>query len=303
MTPHTQARAHEEARAREQDRSPVRRDVAVSADGTQIGYRQVGVGPALVIVHGSLSTSAHHSELAAALSQHFTATVYDRRGFGESSGAIGSTLERDIEDVAAVLDKAGAHNLAGYSLGAIVALAAAAALPGISKLAVYEPPLFPDRDSAAKVTNRLDRELADGRTAAAIVTAMKGAQLASPWFNAVPRVLLEPMMRSMMTYGEKEGQGDYPSFRQLAPTLGHDGHIILEMSGRQHWFSNIRADTLLLGGAQSSSFLKAALSRLAETIPHARRVEIPGVGHSAGWNSNLRGNPGPVASAFAEFFA
>lgn len=82
-----------------------------------------------------------------------------------------------------MLAEAKTTRLFGYSLGAIIALAAAAKLPSIEKLAVYEPPLFPDRPSFEPLLARLDGELANGNRAAALVTAMTSAHLGAGWFN------------------------------------------------------------------------------------------------------------------------
>jgi len=149
---------------------------------------------------------------------------------------------------------------------------------------------------------RLDRELGEGKTAAALVTAMTGAQLGAAWFNALPRWLLEFMTKFMMTYGEKEGQGNYQSFRQLAPTLRHDGQILLEMSGRKQDVAAIGAETLLLGGGRSSAFLKTELARLAEILPNARRVGIEKLEHGSAQNADMRGNPLPIAEQLVLFF-
>lgn len=274
----------------------------VSNDSTRIGYKRIGEGPGLVIVHGSLSTNANYSELVTELAEHFTVYIFDRRSFGSSPYEGEFCIQQDIEDVAALIERTGVTNLFGYSLGGIIALSAAATLPAIKKLAVYEPPLFPNRESAAPVMVRLDRELERGKLAAVIVTAMTNAHLGLPIFNALPRWLLEFFMRFMMTYGEKEGQSNYVSFRQLAPTLHRDGQIILEISGKQDSFANIKSDTLLFGGSNSSKFLKNALSKLEKIIPGVKRVEIPGLEHGSAVNADMRGKPKPIADELIRFF-
>src|SRR5206468_9786295 len=94
-----------------------------SADGTQIGFRRLGTGPALVIVHGSLSTSQDYLPVAGLLQDSFTCYVVDRRGRGLSGAGADYSIEREYDDIAAVLAGAGPDAfLLGHSFGAIVTL-------------------------------------------------------------------------------------------------------------------------------------------------------------------------------------
>ncbi len=125
----------------------------------------------------------------------------------------------------------------------------------------------------------------------------------SDLFSAFPRWLLESMTIQMMSFDEKQSAGAYASFRDLAPTLHHDGQIIGEMSGQQERLSAVRAEVLLLGGSKSTAFLKAGLDSVAKVLPQARRVVFPGLNHAAAWNTDRRGNPAPVAQQLRAFFA
>ncbi len=275
-----------------------------SRDGTVIGYRQLGHGPAVVILHGSMSTGYYHLQLAEALSDSFTVYLPDRRGFGLSGPSRpDDTIQRDVEDLDALLSKAGAHNVFGVSAGAIIGLKAALSLPAIHKLAIYEPPLFAGSAAPAAIVARLDEELAQGKVAAALTTTMKGVPLMSETFSAMPRWLVEFMTNRMMAFEARKGPSDYATFRALAPTLHHDGHLIVEMSGQQESLRAIRAEILLLGGSKSTAFLKAGLDSVARVLGQARRVQFPGLNHGATWNSDLRGDPGPVARELRQFFA
>jgi hypothetical protein len=75
------------------------------------------------------------------------------------------------------------------------------------------------------------------------------------------------------------------------------------MSGQQESLRAIRAEVLLLGGSKSTAFLKAGLDSVAKVLPHARRVEFPGLNHASSWNSDMRGKPEPVAQELRRFFA
>jgi len=114
----------------------------LSADGTPIAFWRSGSGPPLVLVHG---TSADHTRWAGVLpllESHFTVYALDRRGRGGSGDAGRYAIEREIEDVVAVLDAVGERVvLVGHSYGAICALEAAARAPGVRALILYEPPI------------------------------------------------------------------------------------------------------------------------------------------------------------------
>jgi pimeloyl-ACP methyl ester carboxylesterase len=275
----------------------------VARDGTTLGYRQLGRGPGLVVVHGSMSTGYYHLQLAEALADSFTVYLPDRRGFG-LSGPISQDdgVQKDVEDLDALLEKTGTHNVFGVSVGAIIALKAALSLPAIHKLAIYEPPLFSDSRIPTSMSKRFDEEMAQGKTAAALTTVMKGAPLISDFFSAMPRWLIELMTKQMLSYEAKKGAGDYAPFAQLAPTLHHDGWVISEMSGQQESLITIRADILLLGGSRSTAFLKAGLDGLEKILPHVKRVELPGLDHAASWNANRGGRPESVARELRRFF-
>ncbi len=273
----------------------------ISKDGTQIGYRQFGQGPAVVIVHGSLSTGYYHLQLAQVLADAFTVYLPDRRGFGLSGpSSEDDGIENDVQDLDALLTKTGAHNVFGVSVGAIICLEAALRLPTIRKLAIYEPPLFTDPATPAAIMKRYDKEMAEGRVAAALATTMKGAPLMSDLLGSMPHWLLEFMTSRMMSYKPSD---DYASFREIAPTLHHDGRVITEMSGRQKSLSAIHAEVLLLGGSRSTVFLKAGLDSLARVLPHARRVVFSGLNHGSSWNSELRGQPNAIGQILRQFFA
>jgi len=120
---------------------PYTRGSVISND-TTIGYRQIGSGPGLLILHGGVQASQHYMRLAAALADAFTVFLSDRRGRG-LSGPPGDqySMAQECEDVDALLHKTGAQFVFGHSAGGLVALQAGLTLPSIHKVAVYEPPL------------------------------------------------------------------------------------------------------------------------------------------------------------------
>lgn len=275
-----------------------------SRDGTTIGYRRFGGGPGLVLLHGSMSSGAHHVELARLLAATFTVLVPDRRGRGLSGPyGTGDELQQELDDVAALLGATGAANLWGLSSGACIVLHAARTIPTIAKVGIFEPPLLPDRAEAAALLATFDDEMARGRIGEAMVTAMRGAEMGPGWFRALPKALTGRLAMMGMAQEAKKPIGPYPTMRELASTLHADFAIVTESSGRLHDFQSIPADVLLMGGSQSPAFLKRALSDLASALPRSTRVELAGLDHAASWNSDVGGHPAPVARELQRFFA
>ena len=275
-----------------------------SRDGTTIGYRQFGRGPGLVLHHGSMSSGAHHVELARLLSDAFTVIVPDRRGRGLSGPyRDGDELQQELEDVAALLAATGATNLWGLSSGACIALHAARTMSAIAKVGIFEPPLVPDRAGAVAFLRLFDDEMARGKVGDALITAMRGAEMGPAWFRAMPKGLTARLVMMGMAQEAKKPAGAYPAMRTLATTLHSDFAIVAESSGRLDDYRSIRAEVLLMGGSKSPAFLKRALADLARVLPGAERIELEGLDHAASWNSDVRGHPEPVAEVLRRFFA
>jgi pimeloyl-ACP methyl ester carboxylesterase len=247
-------------------------------------------------------------QLAEALADSFTVYVPDRRGRGVSGPhGKGYSLQKEVEDLDAILTETRARYLLGVSSGAIIALHAALTLPPstIDGVAIFEPPLFADDSVPAAVLRRFDREIAQGKVAAALITAMKGAQMGPPIFKFMPRWLLERLTNLMLKSEDKKGAGDYVPMRALAPTLHYDFQLVVEASGKEKLekFRAIGAEVLLLGGSKSPAYLKAALDDLERILSQCKRVEFPGLDHAATWNADRGGQPARVADELRLFFS
>ena len=284
------------------ERHPI--GAVTSKDGAVIGYRQLGRGPGVVLLHGAASSGYNHLQLAEALADAFTVYVPDRRGRG-LSGPRGDAygMRREVEDLDALLAATRAHNVFGVSSGGLILLQAALTLPAIHKAAIFEPPLSIDGSISTAFVARFERELAQGKLAAAMITGMKGAQMGPRIFNAMPRWLLERFVAMTMNSEEKKGSGGYVPMRALAPALRDDFQLVIEMDGKPERFRAMRAETLLLGGGKSPAYLKAALDALERALPRPERVELPGLDHAASWNTDRGGRPEPVARELRRFFA
>ncbi|HEY6203694.1 MAG TPA: alpha/beta hydrolase [Candidatus Limnocylindria bacterium] len=279
-----------------------------SRDGTTIGYWQVGDGPGVIVLHGAMESARSHMELAGALAPTFTVYLPDRRGRG-LSGPFGKeySVQKEVEDMDALLTKTGAHRVFGVSSGAIIWLQAALTLPAIQEAAIFEPPFLTSRSMPTALVKRFDDEIARGRVAAALITGMKAAQLGPLVFDLIPRWLLERLTQSMLAGEDKNAKADDITVRMLAPTLRYDLQLVAESGGDLKGFKGIRAEVLLLGGSKSPAFLQAALDALEKVLPHAKRVEFAGLGHTASGNSRDRmtgrgAQPSRVAEELRRFF-
>lgn len=140
--------------------------IIMSKDGTTIAFEKSGQGPAVILVNGAMGYREFFGgrPLAAELSKEFTVYDYDRRGRGESTDTHPYAVEREIEDIEALIDEAGGTvYLYGISSGAVLALTAAAKLGAakVAKLALYEPPFNSSDDKAKQDFARYTKRMAE----------------------------------------------------------------------------------------------------------------------------------------------
>ena len=261
----------------------------ISRDGTRIAYDQAGSGPAVILVGSALSDRSDTRKLAALLAARFTVINYDRRGRGESGDTQPYAVEREIEDLEALIRAAGGTAFVfGSSSGAVLALRAAAAGLPIGRLAVFEPPFRLDHDDGAPPAEyeaRLAELLAAGRRSDAVSLFMSKAV-------GVPRAGLLFM---------RLWPGLWAKMTAMAPTLLYDHAVMGDtLAGRPldpaQWAA-VRAPTLVLDGGKSPAAFRNAVASLAGVLPHARRLTLDGQGHGA-----VEMAPGRVAPPVREFF-
>jgi pimeloyl-ACP methyl ester carboxylesterase len=280
----------------------------VSKDGTRIGYLRVGRGPAVVLLHGSNESARSHTQLALALADTFTVYLPDRRGRGLSGPhRPDHGIRTEVEDLQAVLTGSGAQKVFGVSVSALIALEAARTQPAIRQIAAYEPALLMDATRYTGWVTRFDREMAQGKVAAALITSMYGLDLAPPAFKFMGRRLAEALTNKALNSEDKKATSDTVTERQLAPTLRYEGLLLAETAGTIETFAEVAAEVLLLGGdMKRPAFIRPAFDALARTLPHNRRVEFPGLDHGGPADvgpTNRRGKPDIVAPAIRSFFA
>ncbi len=235
----------------------------ISADGTVIGYTRCGGGDPVVLVDGALNDRSFpgpNPKLAAVLASRFTVFTYDRRGRGESGDTLPYGVEREVEDLRAVIDAAGGSACVyGISSGGALALEAANRLSSISRLAVYELPFVTD-DSRTPIPDNFTRHLAgladDERRAEAL------------WYFFTVGVGLPRIMVSLMRL-----MPAWSKLKALAHTLPYDAQLIAGAGAGQplptdRW-NNVTAPTLVMAGSKSPAWIRNAMRSLAEVLPDA----------------------------------
>ena len=248
-------------------------DTVSSKDGTTIAFDKSGQGPALILVPGAFEQRAMGSETAnlatlPLLGQHFTVYHYDRRGRGNSTDTLPYALEREIEDVEALIDHAGGPAfLLGISSGAALGFEAALALDGkVRKLAMYEAP-YNDDPAARKAwmdyRKQLTEVLAEGRRGDAVGLFMM--------LLGMPPEHLEGMRQAPM----------WPMLEAVAPTLAYDAAAMGEDAsvplGRA---ARLAVPALIMdGGATEWPFMHITALALAQAIPDAQHRTLPGQTH------------------------
>lgn len=248
----------------------------ISADGTPIGYRQIGRGPGLVIMHGGARASQHYLRLAQALADDFTVIIPDRRGRG-LSGPPGRlySIQREIDDLQAILFQTRAHRVFGHSAGGFFALESALRLP-IFKLALYEPAALVDGTLSLDWLPKLEQALARQDKVSAMVIFLKGLRL--NWLSDLPGWMIAPMARALLL--QKEGQ----EMAALLPSLVWEAGEIqyLQHSGLSYQrYAKVPAKTLLLSGTSSADYLRSIAHHLADAIPRANVIDLERQGHNA----------------------
>ncbi|HLO31882.1 MAG TPA: alpha/beta hydrolase [Anaerolineales bacterium] len=288
-------------------REPYSTGSVISQDGTRLRYLQLGKGPGVVMLHGAMESAKSHMQLAQGLADSFTVYLPERRGHNLGFPFVKEySIQKEVQDLEALMSKTDTRYVFGVSSGGLICLQAALTLPIIRKVALYEPALIVNGSASTAFLPRYDREIAEGKIAAALISGMIGAQLGPPAFNRMPRWLLELLTTLTMKQEDKKARAHDVTMRMLAPTLHYDFQLVAQMAESLEDFKAIRAEVLLLGGSNSPAWLKSALDALATVLPHAKRIEFPGLDHGGSSDissTNRSGQPELVASELCRFFA
>jgi pimeloyl-ACP methyl ester carboxylesterase len=256
-------------------------DRVTSKDGTSIAFDKLGDGPPVILVTGGSVDRSSNASLADALAPDFTVFNYDRRGRGPSGDTPPYAVEREIEDIEAVIGAAGGlAYLYGSSSGAALALEAAASGLPIKKLALWEPPYIvadfkrPPPDTARTYTELVNA----GRRGDAVEYFMTTVVGLPPEFAANART-----------------QPWWANQEALAHTLAYDATIMADYSVPAMRCAAVPVPTLVIDGAASFDFMGATADAVAAAIPNAQRRTLADQSHDVAADV--------LAPVLKEFFA
>ncbi|MDA8216724.1 MAG: alpha/beta hydrolase [Dehalococcoidales bacterium] len=242
-------------------------DTIASSDGTFIAYRRSGTGPPMVLVHGTSSSSDRWAAVLPAFESHFTVYAMERRGRGESGDSPEYAIEREFEDVTALVDAVPEPVvLVGHSYGGICALEATLLTGNVKKLVLYEPPIALAGFEAhpPEVVDRLlDLREKDDREGILATFIQDVLQMPAP---NVRKWRSSPNWHSRL---------------DTAVTVPREIQSRLQYRFAPDRFANMRIPALMLMGDQSPAYLQEAARTIHSALPASKLVVLPDQGHVA----------------------
>jgi pimeloyl-ACP methyl ester carboxylesterase len=253
---------------------------ATSADGTAIAFDRFGAGPPIITVAGAFNDRSTTEPLSRALEQRFTVLNYDRRGRGDSGDTAPYSVDREIDDLDAMIAEAGeSATVFGYSSGAVLVLKAAARGSAITNLVLYEPPFRAagsDPTVPGDLAEQLDALVSAGRRGDAV-------ELFQTKAVGIPEDVVVQLRHAPFR----------PGLEAIAQTLVYDATIIGDLSFPAEQIGSVLAPALVICGDQSPPFLRAAARAVAETVRNGKLCTLAGQGHDI--------NPEATAPVMARF--
>ncbi len=241
-----------------------------SADGTSIAFERFGGGPAVIVVGGATCDRAMTRPLAEELGRHFTVINYDRRGRGDSGDTQPYAIEREVEDLGALIAEAGSMaSVYGHSSGAGLALHAAARGLPIARLVLHEPPYAPDTEEERRISReygeKLRAILAEGRRGDAVALFMTTVGMPPEMVEGVRN---EPWWAKM---------------EEVAPTLAYDSEIMGDVSGGgtipAGLIGAVTVPALVLCGGASPEWMIEVGRQISDGLPNGRLRVLDGQEH------------------------
>jgi pimeloyl-ACP methyl ester carboxylesterase len=240
----------------------------LSQDGTPIAYERTGAGSPLVLVHGTTADHTRWTPVLPPLEEHFAVYAVDRRGRGGSGDAASYSIEREFEDVAAVVDSIGGPvDVLGHSYGALCSLEAAMRTMNVGRLVLYEPPLPVGFENVypPEIVNKMEALLAAGDRDGVVMLMLRDVVRMPPHELA--------LLRSVPAWAGRVAAAHTIVREIQAANGGYDF--------RPERFRSLMTPTLLLLGGDSPAFIRAATESLHGLLPNSRVVVMPDQQHTA----------------------
>jgi pimeloyl-ACP methyl ester carboxylesterase len=242
---------------------------ARSHDGTQIAYETTGSGPPLILVGGAFcdhTAPVAGTPIAALLAPRFTVVTFDRRGRGDSTNTPPYTIDREVDDIAALITAlGGSASIYGHSSGAVLALEAAIRRLPIDRIALYEPPLL--------ISDARPRPPADfANQLAALATSNRRGDAAELFLITgvgMPPPVVQRMRASPI----------WPGLERLADTLSHDATLTAQPESLIARARDVTVPALVLDGAASPPWMRSGVKTLADALPRADYRTLDGQTH------------------------
>ena len=237
-----------------------------SKDGTTIAFDRSGSGPPVILVSGGSVDRMSNAPLGDQLGTDFMVFNYDRRGRGPSGDTQPYAIEREIEDVEAVIEAAGGEAaIYGSSSGAVLAMLAAGAGLPLPKVAMWEPPYLPEGmpTPPADTVEQFETAVAEGRRGDAVEFFMAKVVGLPPEFVAGARQ-----------------QPFWEATEALAHTLAYDARIMGDYRIPTDRAAGVKAETLVIAGGADMPFMRDTAQGLADALPDGHVALLDGQGHN-----------------------
>jgi len=247
----------------------------ISNDGTKIGYRQIGTGNGLIIVHGTGRISQNYLKLAYALAENFTVFIYDRRGRG-NSGSITTdhSITKEVEDLVALSAETKAKYIFGHSFGGVISLQASTHCE-IKKLALYEPPISIDNSIPDYWLSEFEDAISKNKKVKAMTLFLKA--LPPPEISSFPKWTL-----TLLVYAVKfmeRNKNEESKMLNLLYTIPSDMKIVKQLEPIVEKYKDITTSTLLMSGTKSQEFFQQSVKFLGLILPTSDTKIFEGFDH------------------------
>jgi pimeloyl-ACP methyl ester carboxylesterase len=256
-------------------------ETVTSMDGTTIAFDRLGDGPPVALVCGGSVDRSADAAIAQELARDFTVLNFDRRGRGDSGDTLPYAIEREVEDIEAVIGAAGGRaHLWGSSSGAVLALIAAEQGASIDRLALWEPPFIPEGvpTPPEDQVEQYERMIAEGRRGDAVEYFMSKVVGMPPEFVEGAR-----------------SQPFWAATEAVAHTLAYDARIMGDYRLPTERAAAVKVPTLVLAGGADMPWMRQTAQDLAAALPDGRARFLDGQGHDV--------DPAVLATALREYLA